>query len=43
MGAVHLLAEIDIQDTEGQQSPADTEAPATVAEVCVATEGLGVV
>lgn len=43
MRAVHLLAEIDIQDTEGQQSPVDMEAPATVAEVCVATEGLGVV
>lgn len=43
MGAVHLLAEINIQDAEGQQSPADMEAPGTVAEVCVTTEGLGVV
>lgn len=39
---MHLLAEIDIQDAEDQQSPADMEAPGTVAEVRVATEGLGV-
>lgn len=42
MGTVHLLAEIDMQDAEGQQSPADMEAPGTVAEVGVATEGLDV-
>lgn len=42
MGAQQLLAEIDIPEAEGQQSPADVEAPSTVAEVRVAAGDLGV-
>lgn len=42
MGARHLLAEIDIAEAEGQQSPTDVEVPGTIAEVRVAAGGLGV-
>lgn len=39
-GALLLLAEIDREDAEGQQPPADRKAPRTVAEVCVTAGGL---
>lgn len=42
MGARHLLAEIDIAEAKGQQSPTDVEVPGTIAEVRVAAGGLGV-
>lgn len=43
MRVLRLPAEIGIPDAESQQSPANMEAPATVAEVRVAAGGAGVV
>lgn len=43
MGVLLLSAEIDKADTEDQQHPAGVKAHGTVAEVCVAAGGLGVI